>query len=238
MSTGGLRRQPPPGFEKVGDGEHSEVWRRPGSRFCLQLFRTDCPELTPEKVRREYVYLRRTYASIPGLVPLQRLFLPGPRAHISDTRLVKAWVEVDSSLPLNRVRRHAMSPLSAAQMERFLFLTRGLLYAARHEPTLLPDIIDERFQNLAVDTGGRLRLLDTNRLINTHALRDLAPDETLDITERWIHARWLRRLMYLEAAFTGRSRTELRSDPLYRRYLSPDSFDALFASSCQDGEEL
>lgn len=102
----------------------------------------------------------------------------------------------------------------------------------------MPDIIDTRFQNLALDITGHLRLLDTNRLINTNALRKLAPGQTLDIGRRRIHALLLRRLMYLDAAFRGRNRQQLANDRVYRRYLSPEAFEQLFSDSTAVGEKI
>ncbi|MGW5442732.1 hypothetical protein [Streptomyces asiaticus] len=152
--------------------------------------------------------------------------------------LVKQWVDVDASRPLNRVRAADLKRETLHQLDRFLALTRSLLERAPVEQTLLPDIIDLRFRNLAVDTDGDLRLLDTNQLINTRALRALAPGRTLDIGHRRIHAALLRRLMYLDAAFRGRTRAQLISDPLYARYLSPAAFAALFEQSTASGEVM
>ncbi|MFG1924391.1 hypothetical protein [Cryptosporangium sp. NPDC048952] len=224
------------GYRRIGDGEHSWVYRRPGSRYCVQQFRPDCAELTPDKVRREYTYLTVVYAPVPGLIPEQRLFVPRSDAHISETLLVKRWVEVDTSKPLGRISAAHLAPGAMRQMVTFLGITRNLL--ASPQVTLLPDIIDDRFQNLAVDTAGNLRLLDTNRLISTRALRQLPPGARLDIERRWIHARFLRRLMYLESAFLGRGRSELRDDWLYRRSLHVTDIDELFARSIGRGETI
>ena len=56
------RVRPHSGYRRIGDGEHSEVFHRPGSPYCVQLFTPDPPELTIEKVRREYDYLVLVYA--------------------------------------------------------------------------------------------------------------------------------------------------------------------------------
>jgi hypothetical protein len=226
-----LRKLPPPAYVMIGDGEHSQVFRRPGSRHCVQLFTIDCPELTPTKVRIEYDYLRQVYGAMPRLIPHQRLFVRRPSDHISEAVVVKRWMEVDTRLPLGRVRRAQLQEKTAAQLDQFIGITRTILADAQRRPMLLPDIIDDRFRNLAVDTRGDLRLLDTNRLINTNALRELGPDETLDIAHYWIHARFFRRMIYLEGAFGERAVDELRRDPLYRRYLAPDDVDALVQDS-------
>ncbi|WP_239331832.1 hypothetical protein [Frankia sp. CiP3] len=233
-----LRTRPSARYQRVGDGEHSEVFRRPGSRWCIQLFTVDCPELTVSKVSDEYHYLRQVYAALPELLPTQRLFVPHPAAHISETLLVKQWVDVDTTRPLNRTRPTDLPPAGVDDLLQFIRITRGLLDRAVSEPTLLPDIIDTRFQNLAVNTGGRLRLLDTNRLINTVALRTLPPGQTLDPDRRPIHARLLRRLMYLQAHFAGATRRNLADDPVYRRYLSPAALHRLFDESTADGEPI
>lgn len=153
-------------YKKIGYGNHSEVFRRPGSRWCIQIFRVDCPELTVGKVLREYAYLLEAYAQMPGLVPYQRLFVPHGGAHISQTLLVKRWVQVDTSLPLGRTRRADLTQARRSQIERFIAITRGLLDRAADQLTFLPDILDPRWTNLAFDLDGRLRLLDTNRLIS------------------------------------------------------------------------
>jgi hypothetical protein len=226
---------PPAGYKKAGDGEHSEVFRRPGSRYCLQLFRPDT-ELTVARITTEYAYLRQAYSALPGLIPAQRLFADHPHVHLAQTVLVKQWVNVDAARPLNRLRAGDVAPRTAAQLDQFVTVTRSLLERAPHEETRLPDIIDTRFRNLALDTSGNLRLLDTNQLINTRALRALPSGHRLDISHRRIHAVLLQRLMYLDAAFRGRTHDQLTSDPVYSRYLSPQDFQVLFQRSTELGE--
>jgi len=231
-------RARPGRHERVGDGEHSVVWRRPGSRWCVQTFHRDCVSLTPAKVDAEYHYLLRVYARLPGLIPAQRLFTPRPDAPITEALLVKRWIEVDPDRPLGRTPAAGLPASALADLHLFVALTRDLLARAGREPTLLPDIIDTRFQNLAVDVAGRLRLLDTNRLINTNALRALPPGATLDPQTHPIHTRLLRRLMYLQVAFTATSRAGLATDPLYRRYLTPTTRAWLCEQSRADGEPI
>jgi len=226
------------GYERIGDGEHSEVFRRPGSRYCVQLFKIGCAELTVAKIRGEYAYLRQVYAELPGLITAQRLFADNPRVPVWQTLLVKEWVNVDHHRPLNRVRRPDLRPATVEQLASFIEVTRGLLAQPPWVQTLLPDIIDDRFQNLALDTHGNLRLLDTNRLINTNALRQLAPGQTLDITRRRIHATFLRRLMYLDAAFRDQSTDRLRQDAVYSQYLCAEDFEILFQESAALGEPI
>ncbi|MEW9530776.1 hypothetical protein [Microbispora sp. NPDC049125] len=225
-------------YERVGFGNHSDVYRRPGSRWCVQVFRPDCPELTPDKVREEYAYLVRAYAAMPGLIPWQRLFVPCEGAHICEALLVKEWAEVDFSRPLNQVRGGDLDPARLAQVEEFILRTRSQLLHARFEETLLVDILDPRWTNVAFDTAGRLRVLDTNRLVSTRALRSLAAGETLDIVRRRVHAKWMRRLMFLESRFLGRGPGALTADPVYTRYLAPGDFEALFSASAEAGEPI
>jgi hypothetical protein len=227
----------PAGYVVVGDGEHSQVYRRPGARRCIQIFRPDT-ELTTARITTEYAYLLQAYAALPDLIPAQRLHAPDPAAHPSRAVLVKTWVDVDASLPLGRVRAQDLPAGAAAQLGRFVDITRSLVERAPGEETLLPDIIDYWFRNVAVDTGGRLRLLDTNQLINTRALRALAPGQRLDIGRRPIHARFLQRLMYLDAAFRCRTRDQLAADPVYARYLAPEDLQHLLRQSGAEGELL
>ncbi|MEV0357668.1 hypothetical protein AB0H71_16580 [Nocardia sp. NPDC050697] len=231
MSMPQLRKPPPSAYTLIGDGEHSQVFRRHSSRYCIQLFTLNCPELTPHKVRLEYDYLRKVYDALPQLIPWQRLFVRSLNHHISEAVVVKRWVHTDVMLPLGRIRRTQLRHGTAAQLDQFIAITRTLVENAQRRPTLLPDIFDDRFRNLVIDRAGDLRLLDTNRLVNTNALRALASDETLDITRHWIHGRFFRRMIYLEAAFRERTTRELQHDPLYRRYLSPDDFEALVQES-------
>lgn len=229
-----------PRREKVGEGNHSVVYRRPGAAWCVQVFKPDCPELTPAKVAGEYAYLVQAYAELPDLIPYQRLFTPRPDAHISEALVVKQWIEVDPALPFASIRRPNLSPGRRDQFDQFISITRDLLYRAREEETLLPDILDPRWENLAYDVDGRLRLIDTNRLISTRALRPprLSPGARLNLDRRPHHAKWLRRLMVLEHRLGGRTRTDFRADPLYRRYLTGYAFDVLFTVSTDVGEPI
>jgi hypothetical protein len=202
----------------IGHGEHTEVYQRHGAARCVQVFRPDCG-LTPKKVRDEYGYLRLAYAALPGLIPTQHQFETGAGG-IAHTVLVKTWIDVDPDAALNRIRRRDLSGRGAADLRRFIATTRDLLERAGHQDgVLLPDIIDHRFENLCLDTTGHLRLLDTNRLINTKALRALPPGQLLDTEARPIHAAFLRRLIQLDARY-ARTMRQVAADPLYQRYLT------------------
>jgi hypothetical protein len=74
---------------RIGQGVHSEVFHRPGSPFVVQVFKPQCPELTVDKLHREYAYLRTVYAAMPGLIPRQRLLTPRSDASLQDSPLVK-----------------------------------------------------------------------------------------------------------------------------------------------------
>ncbi len=77
---------------RIGQGMHSEVFWRPGSRFVVQVFKPDCPELTVDKLHREYAYLRAVYASTPRLIPRQWLVAPGADASLQESVLVKDYI--------------------------------------------------------------------------------------------------------------------------------------------------
>jgi hypothetical protein len=225
-----LRPRPP--YALIGYGEHSEVYRRPGAARCIQVFRPDCG-LTPAKVRAEYAYLRRVYSALPGLIPPQRQFATGPGG-IAHTVLVKTWIDVDPGAALSRVEPTQLPGHSATQLTGFIAATRDLLErASREDGVLLPDIIDHRFENLALDATGRLRLLDTNRLINTKALRALAPGQLLDPGQRPIHTAFLRRLIHLDARYGPHTARQLATDPLYRRYLAPEHIAGLLGCTAR-----
>jgi hypothetical protein len=225
------------GYVKIGEGEHSEVFHRPTSGVVLQLFRPGCSTLTITKVVREYHYLRYAYAELPALVPWQRLLTPHPGAHISDTILIKRYIPVDTTLPLRTSTAGQLLDAGRHQLATFLRITRNLLtHPGLH--VLIPDIIDTHLHNLALDTTGCLRLLDTNRLINTRALAALGPGDTLDPAAHPIHARVLQRMMFLECRYTGRHPAALAADPLYRRYLHLTDVAALHRDSAARGEPL
>ncbi|MEV6862885.1 hypothetical protein AB0M44_18030 [Streptosporangium subroseum] len=175
---------------------------------------------------------------MPDLILYQRLFAPEMDVHISQTLLAKRWVQVDASLPLLHIRRADLTRKRRSELEQFIAITRGLLGRAPQQEAFLPDILDPRLTNLAFDIEDRLRLLDTNRLINTKALRRLPAGEKLDIRRRRVHAKWMRRLMLMESAFCGRHSEDFWYDPLYTRYLDRQRFDALFADSMAAGEPI
>lgn len=219
-------------YTLIGHGEHSEVYRRRGAARCVQVFRPDCG-LTPAKILDEYAYLRRVYAALPGLIPPQWLFETEP-GDIAHAVLVKAWIDVDPGAALNRIRRKDLPEPGAAHLRCFITTTRDLLERAGHQDgILLPDIIDHGFENLSLDTTGHLRLLDTNRLINTRALRALRPGQKLDTEARPIHTAFLRRLIHLDARYGAYSARQVAADPLYRRYLSPDHIGDLLGHGAQ-----
>lgn len=233
-------------FVRIGQGVHSEVFRRPGSRFGLQVFKPDCPELTVEKLRREYAYLRAVYTSLPRLIPRQRLVQPRIDASLQESVLVKDYVPHDLDLALHKVDPLLLGPAVVDQIRQFLRITWGLLAStsshpdARRDASMLPDIIDPDWANLVIDTrSGDLTLIDTNRLISTYKLARLhAAGKNLDVEHRKIHALVFRRMMYLESKYLGRTRTCLARDPLYTRYLNPAGFEALFAASAAVGEYI
>lgn len=233
-------------FVGIGQGVHSEVFHRPGSRFVLQLFKPDCPELTVEKLRREYTYLRAVYAAMPRLIPRQRLVQPSADASLQESVLAKEYVPHRPNLALHRVDPALLAAATVRQIGQFLQITRGLLIDTTPHPdvggeaSMLPDIIDPDWANLVIDTrSGDLALIDTNRLISTHKLALLhAAGQTLDVEHRKIHALVLRRLMYLESKYLGRTRAAIVHDPVYTRYLDQVGLKTLFAASAAVGEHI
>lgn len=223
---------------RIGRGAHSEVWRRPGSPWVIQIFRPESP-LTVRRLTFEFDRLRAEYAAMPDLIGPQRLFSPsshpsGPVAvPLHEMLLVKQFVDVDPTIALLRARAENLTEAQHLQLAQFITITRGLLTLplAGDVPQTgvprLPDIIDDDFRNLAFDRTGTLRLLDTNELISTAHLYDLLGTcETLDVHHRVIHAKFFARLLLLETLI-GRGRRELRTDPLYRGYLTAEQIDAL-----------
>lgn len=231
---------------RIGQGVHSEVFHRPGSPVVVQVFKPDCPELTVDKLHREYAYLRAVYAAMPRLIPRQRLLTPRPDASLQDSVLVKDYIPHRPELALHRIDPAQLPPDTRDQIRQFVHLTRGLLADTSPHPqiggpaSMLPDVIDPHWANLVIDTRtGDLTLIDTNRLISTHKLAQLAATgQPLDVTRRPIHALLLRRLMYLDSTYLGRSRAELARDPVYTRYLNSAGFEELFAASTTAGEPI
>jgi hypothetical protein len=113
-------------------------------------------------------------------------------------------------------------------------------HTAGTDVPMLPDIIDPDCANLVVDLRtGDLALIDTNRLISTRKLARLAAaGHPLDPEQHGIHALLLRRMMFLESKYLGRTRAALRHDPLYSRYLDQAAFDALVIASAATGEPI
>ncbi|MGH3692536.1 MAG: hypothetical protein ACRDRX_00775 [Pseudonocardiaceae bacterium] len=231
---------------RIGQGVHSEVFHRPGSPFVVQVFKPECPELTVDKLHREYAYLCAVYATMPRLIPRQRLLTPCPDASLQDSLLVKDYIPHRPELALHRIDPARLSPSTRDQIRQFLHITRGLLADTRPHPniggpaSMLPDIIDPHWANLVIDTRtGDLTLIDTNRLISTHKLVQLSvTGQPLDLTCRPIHALLLRRLMYLDSTYLGSTRAELARNPVYMRYLHSSGFEALFAASAAAGEHI
>ncbi|MGH3768620.1 MAG: hypothetical protein ACRDS0_24780 [Pseudonocardiaceae bacterium] len=231
---------------KIGQGVHSEVFRQPGTRFVVQIFKPECPELTVDKLCREYAYLCAAYARMPRLIPQQRLIASRAHASLQETILVKGYIPHRPELALHRVDPAQLRPTTLEQIRRFLRITRGLLADARPHPemggyaSMVPDIIDPDGANLVIDLrSGDLTLIDTNRLISTHKLTQLhSAGQPLDIQPRRIHALLLRRLMYLESKYLGKPRAALKRDPLYARYLDSAGFKELFTASAAAGEPI
>jgi hypothetical protein len=237
--------RPGPAYTKIGEGLYSEVFRRAGSPWVVQLFKVDCDQLTLDKLRREYTYLLKAFASLPLLIPRQRLFAPGVDAPLARAVLVKRYVQVDHRARLTIVDPARLPARTRSQIAQFLGIVRRLLTDTAPDvelgtdASLLPDIIDPPLNNLTIDTGGDLRLLDTNRLISTKALRALHhAGRTIDLDRHRIHALVFRRLMFLESRYLGRTWRQLTTDPVYRRYLTPSDMQALAAASAAVGEHL
>jgi hypothetical protein len=231
---------------RIGQGVHSEVFHRPGSRLVVQVFKPECPELTVDKLHREYAYLRAIYAAMPRLIPRQRLVTLRPDASLQDSMLVKDYIPHRPELALHRVDPACLRPSTLDQIRQFVHITRGLLAdTGPHsdiggEASMVPDIIDPDWANLVINTcTGNLALIDTNRLISTHKLAQLhATGQPLDVRRRRIHALLLRRLMYLDAKYLDTTRAELMRDPVYLRYLEPGGFEELFTASTAADEHI
>ncbi|GAA4010511.1 hypothetical protein GCM10022247_35900 [Allokutzneria multivorans] len=238
-----LAIQPPPHYVRLGAGLYSEVYRRPGSPFVMQLFKTERGELTPAILRAEYAYLRRVFTTQPDLIPRQWVIPLREAEDIGTTVVVKEFVAVDTARSLRAACPAAIGHRALGQLEQFLATVRELLVdtdrhlLAPHQVSAVPDFIDPDMANLVVDDSGTLRLLDTNRLINSRVLRNVErSDTTLDVHRRRIHALLFRRMMFLEHRFLGRSVAALRADPLYRRFLTVDDIDAVMLDSDRVGE--
>lgn len=245
-------------YVQIGEGLYSRVFRRAGSRWVFQLFRPERFELDGATLERENAYLRDVFASMPGLIPEQRLFAPAAagqtqldgagepgRRGVADAVMAKRFVAVDPHRNLRVVTSRQLGPRTVRQLEQFVAIMRDLLAdpVGQAVPgtrfSAVPDIIDPPLTNLAVDIDGDLRLLDTNRLISSKALAQCLDEGVhLDVDRRWIHALLLRRLMFLEARHLGRDRASLRRDPLYRAYLSPSDLAGLFAAAAEVREPV
>lgn len=220
----------------VGVGNHSQVYRRPGSPRVVQVF-DPSTRLTAARLLREHAYLRVTYEEMPELIGPQHLIGYHAAAPLHELLLVKPFVDVDPTLPLLQARAEDLPEPHRRQLEQFLAITRDLValpliatIPATGVPRL-PDLIDDQFRNLAFDRDGVLRLLDTNELISTAQLYDLlGTGEVLDLRRRRVHGKWFARMLLLES-LVGRDLEDLTVDPLYRGYLSAEQIRALHARS-------
>ncbi|MGH3774993.1 MAG: hypothetical protein ACRDRR_04540 [Pseudonocardiaceae bacterium] len=212
----------------------------------VQVFKPDCPELTVDKLHREYAYLCTVYTTMPRLIPRQRLFAPRADAPLQESVLVKDYIPHRRKMALHRVDPARLRPTTVDQLRQFLQITRGLLADTRPHPdvggeaSMVPDIIDPDWANLVIDIrSGDLTLIDTNRLISTQKLAQLhVAGQRLDVEQRRIHALLLRRLMYLESKYLGSTRAMLARDPVYARYLDSAGFEELFSASAATGEDI
>ena len=233
-------------FEKLGEGMHTEVYGHvPDNGYVVQTFRPE-HALSRDALGLEYDYLVEAYAAMPGLVPKQRLttsdaFLPLERA-----ALVKERVYSDPTMgTLLNVAAPDLAPKTLAQLRQFVDITKTLFTQVLSNPDLaglgsrVPDIIDPEFSNLVIDNRDNLRLVDTNKLISTKHLNGLTEaGAKLDVSNRRIHGLLLRRLMFIESKFFGRTAKQLRADSFYAQYLSSEGFDQLFEQSAAVGEPI
>lgn len=237
-------------YELLGAGIHSWVFHLPGSSVVVQHFRPDAPELTIAKVEREYAYLRAVFDPVlPELIPPQELWLPGPHTRLCEAVLVKQFVQVCPAWNLRAVPTGELPASARAELAVFLARVRDLLTDTSAderlgvEASLIPDFIDPPMDNLVVDTTGRLRLIDTNRLISTLELRRQQQQGRLldggrDDVPAQIYRLVLRRLLWLEHKFLGTPAAALAEDALVARYLPASEIPALFAASATAGEPI
>ncbi|MDQ3762225.1 MAG: hypothetical protein M3460_11220 [Actinomycetota bacterium] len=106
---------------RIGQGVHSEVFHRPGSRYVVQVFKPECPELTVGKLQREYAYLRAVYAAMPRLIP--RLITLRPGASLQESLLFKDYIPHRPELALHRIDSGQLRPSTLDQIRQFLHIT-------------------------------------------------------------------------------------------------------------------
>jgi hypothetical protein len=242
-----IRIDPGRPFRRIGEGMHTTVYQRGTSaRLVIQVFKPERSDLTLTEIDAHYRYLTAAYASIPDFVPAQRLFMPHRDVSLHEAVLIKEFVPSDPrSNTLLKIPANELNERARDQLWRFLDVTRAIIMHGSSDPALrqlgplAPDIIDPNFENLLIDHHGRLRLVDTNRLISTSHLVELAASESkLDIERRWIHALLLRRMMYLESKFFGRTKCTLALDPFYSQFVGNQDFSTLYEQSASAGEPI
>lgn len=223
----------------IGEGRHTWVLRRPGSRYVLQIFKPNehaAHDFTVPKIHAEENYLRRHYrTALPRLIPWQRLYLPHPGANLTAGVLVKRYVPHDEQHALTRLHPHHLSNWTLRQLEVFLTITRNLLLTSTPGKwATLPDIIDPPFHNLVVDGNHDLRLVDTNRLISVRKLARAAAEGHPAPPGHKVHTMLIRRLLFLETRYHGKTRDQLISE--YAPYVDAATFDRLATEAAHDGE--
>lgn len=237
-------RQP---FEKIGEGMHTEVFRYPHQKgSVVQRFKPGHTLADLEGVELEYRFLCEAYADMPKLIPAQTAWAEHEDAPLEEVLIVKDEVIPDPSRGnLRQMSEADMYPEARNQLDQFIAITKQLFTHVSQHPELetlgsrVPDIIDPKLDNLIIDIEGNLRLVDTNKLISTEHLKKLIDaGEKLDIEQKKIHSLLLRRLMYLEAKFFGRTQDELRADDFYGKFLAEESLDELFEHSRLAGEPI
>lgn len=221
----------------IGEGTNAITFAR-SDHAVIQMFKAD--HLSIDQLGAEYRYLRLAYAAMPDLVPRQRFCRRPQSGRLQEALLVKERIIENRKLrPLHLLPDP--DPAIRRQMHQFLDITRRLFDAAigddQERHYTVPDFIDPRFRNLVIDKSGKLRLLDTNWLMNTGSLKLLIEEGLcLDVEKRPKIALLFRRLLLLENRFRGMSRDALRGDPFFNRYLDPEAFTTLFAAGEAAGE--
>lgn len=227
-------------FEQIGEGMHTRVYRHTTSsdkyNFVIQTFKPEINELSLEGIGLEFDYLREAYKEMPDLIPHQRLFRPKNSSSLHDAFVIKKEIKSDpASNNLLDLSPHELNGKTLNQLRKFIEITKNLFTYESTTPSLqkmgscVPDIIDPQFNNLIVDKDANLRLVDTNRLINTKHLKHLLSiGEKLDISDRRIYALLLQRLIFIESKFLGKTSGQIINDNFYNRYLNDTDLQALF----------
>lgn len=227
-----------PQLRKVGEGMHTEVYcHHPCNGLVVQVLKKE-HELSVADLTQEFEYLKEAYSSMPHLIPEQKTVVLEETGLVDDILFVKERVYPRSDLSLLSSPVNLFPKTTLREIEQFLRITKELFNRTSQQTSLrylgsrVPDIIDPELNNLVVDRDNRLRLIDTNKIISTRHLTQLATEgKKLDTKNKKIHTLLLGRLLLLEYKFLQKDILQFQQDDFYQQYLTKEDISILYSKA-------